>query len=330
MKSAGSGFHRTRVLLLLIIAVAPLARASIPVWNFGSSSLAIDPDTSTASYTQTTTALVLTNTFNLGDTVGGAFGSLAAPTSLDLQSYPAFGLQMSLTSATPLSAPFSFELFDTNFNPLARFTADTSMLSTNTSVLWLTPSEFSGLPFASVGGVQFTWDDTSSLNSSTLVRSLVVAQREGYFVARSPGGFRLFTSTNSTAGLRLPPGSSSWASLSDSNAKTDITALDHNETLRKVAVLPVTAWNYKHDTQRRYLGPMAQDFHRAFGLGLDDRHIATLDTDGVALSALKGLIAKLQEGKVLSAEQASRLTDLEAELRTLREQLQNGLPPAAP
>jgi len=33
-----------------------------------------------------------------------------------------------------------------------------------------------------------------------------------------------------------------------------------------------------------HLGPVAQDFHAAFGLGADDKHIATVDADGVALA----------------------------------------------
>jgi trimeric autotransporter adhesin len=33
---------------------------------------------------------------------------------------------------------------------------------------------------------------------------------------------------------------------------------------------------------------MAQDFHAAFDLGTDERHIATVDADGVALAAIQG------------------------------------------
>ena len=40
---------------------------------------------------------------------------------------------------------------------------------------------------------------------------------------------------------------------------------------------------------------MAQDFHAAFGLGTDDKHIATVDADGVALAAIQGLNQKLNE-----------------------------------
>ena len=38
---------------------------------------------------------------------------------------------------------------------------------------------------------------------------------------------------------------------------------------------------------------MAQDFHAAFSLGADDKHIATVDADGVALTAIQGLNQKM-------------------------------------
>ena len=38
---------------------------------------------------------------------------------------------------------------------------------------------------------------------------------------------------------------------------------------------------------------MAQDFYSAFGVGEDNRHITSIDEDGVALAAIKGLDAKL-------------------------------------
>jgi phage shock protein A len=41
---------------------------------------------------------------------------------------------------------------------------------------------------------------------------------------------------------------------------------------------------------------MAQDFHAAFGLnGADDKHIATVDEEGVALAAIQGLNQKVEE-----------------------------------
>jgi hypothetical protein len=67
--------------------------------------------------------------------------------------------------------------------------------------------------------------------------------------------------------------------------------------LAKVAALPMTQWNYKTDQAGvRHIGPMAQDFHVAFGLdGADDKHISVVDEGGVALAAIQGLNQKLDE-----------------------------------
>ena len=37
------------------------------------------------------------------------------------------------------------------------------------------------------------------------------------------------------------------------------------------------------------MGPMAQDFHAAFGLGVSDKLIDTIDPDRFALAAIQGL-----------------------------------------
>jgi len=42
----------------------------------------------------------------------------------------------------------------------------------------------------------------------------------------------------------------------------------------------------------RHVGPMAQDFYAAFKVGEDDKHITSIDEDGVALAAIKALHAE--------------------------------------
>jgi hypothetical protein len=52
---------------------------------------------------------------------------------------------------------------------------------------------------------------------------------------------------------------------------------------------------------------MAQDFHAAFGVGPDDKHIATVDADGVALAAIQGLNQKVEsENATLRASLKNR------------------------
>jgi len=113
---------------------------------------------------------------------------------------------------------------------------------------------------------------------------------------------------------------------SDRHAKTGFTAVDPQEVLRKVAALPITRWAFTNAAAVAHIGPVAQDFHAAFGVGPDDRHIATVDADGVALAAIQGLNAKLEsELRTKDAE----LRALKAEMSELRQMLR-GAPPTQP
>jgi len=53
--------------------------------------------------------------------------------------------------------------------------------------------------------------------------------------------------------------------------------------------LPIERWSYKSERGVRHVGPMAQDFYAAFRVGEDDKHITSIDEDGVALAAIKAL-----------------------------------------
>jgi hypothetical protein len=98
---------------------------------------------------------------------------------------------------------------------------------------------------------------------------------------------------------------------SDRNAKDNFNDIRPRDILEKVAALPITSWNYKQDASSRHLGPMAQDFYAAFGVGLDDKHIATVDADGVALAAIQGLNQKVEEKDAKIVELEKRLKKLE-------------------
>lgn len=75
------------------------------------------------------------------------------------------------------------------------------------------------------------------------------------------------------------------------------------EVLEKIAGLPISTWNYAWEPASvRHVGPMAQDFYAAFGLGDSDKHIFVVDANGVALVAIQALHRRLQE---LEAEVAA-------------------------
>jgi hypothetical protein len=105
---------------------------------------------------------------------------------------------------------------------------------------------------------------------------------------------------------------------SDRNVKTDFEAVDCRQILATVAALPITEWAYIKAPGVRHVGPMAQDFHAAFGLGEDDKHITTVDRGGVALAAIQGLNQKVEEeGAALKAKDV-RIAALEQDVAELK------------
>ncbi len=60
------------------------------------------------------------------------------------------------------------------------------------------------------------------------------------------------------------------------------------------------------------MGPMAQDFRAAFGLGVNDTSIVTVDADGVALAAIQGLNERVVALEVDNRALRARLERLEA------------------
>jgi hypothetical protein len=166
----------------------------------------------------------------------------------------------------------------------------------------------------------FVWGDSTA--------SDVTCESDDAFVVRASGGVYLYTSGDLSSGSYLGPGMSDWNPLpppSDRNLKENIAPIDPQAVLAQIVSVPVSTWNYKSgDPAVRHMGPMAQDFYAAFGLGEDERHISTIDADGVALAAIQGLHGRAQEQaariealEVQNAALQGQLTDLEARVRAL-------------
>jgi hypothetical protein len=184
--------------------------------------------------------------------------------------------------------------------------------------------------FATNSGA-FVWSGDSSEDTGSFGNNT--------FTVRAEGGVRFYSANGTGTGVSLAAGSGTWTSLSDRNAKENFEQVDGTAILAKVAAMPVMTWNYK--TQKagiRHIGPMAQDFKKAFGIGETDTGITTVDADGVALAAIQGLIEELkardktiEELKAKSAEFESKAAEMDAlksEMRALRDQVQSALPPA--
>lgn len=102
---------------------------------------------------------------------------------------------------------------------------------------------------------------------------------------------------------------------SDRNSKAGFEPVDTRDLLDKLVSLPITRWHYTNDTATPHVGPVAQDFSSAFGVGSDDKHISVVDEGGVALAAIQGLNRKLED-------ELHRLNSENEELRAQNESLE--------
>ncbi len=157
----------------------------------------------------------------------------------------------------------------------------------------------------------FVWGDFSYSDVSSAANN--------QFTVRASGGVRFFSDVDLSTGVTLNAGSGSWTTLSDRNQKENFRAEEGEAVLAKVAALPITSWNYKAEgAEVRHLGPMAQDFHAAFGLGADDRTITTVDVDGVNMLAIQALEKRTRDLQARLDGNEERLAALAAENAALK------------
>jgi hypothetical protein len=139
------------------------------------------------------------------------------------------------------------------------------------------------------------------------------------FGARFAGGFYLYTRADLGTGAALAANGSSWAALSDVNAKENFADVDGEDLLARLARVPIREWNYKaQDPAIRHMGPTAQDFRAAFGLGDFPLRINTIDADGVALAAVKALVARTEALQAQVDTLQRRLEEVQATSRPER------------
>ena len=154
---------------------------------------------------------------------------------------------------------------------------------------------------------------------------------ENQFCVRARGGVRFASNAQGNVGVILHPGAGDWDRLSDRNAKTNIVPVDRQRILDALAQIPISTWHYKSQNGNvKHIGPMAQDFHAAFGVGTDERYIGTIDADGVALAAIQALhenqrqtiqdlTNRLETDRQQNEKLAARIEKLEAMIRSMQQ-----------
>lgn len=161
------------------------------------------------------------------------------------------------------------------------------------------------------------------------------SQKADEFRVRASGGFyfqhgahqiyiydhynRLITTS---AGGFLSTGGS-WVSSSDRNRKSNITPVNEMSILQKLDTLPISTWNYNsEDGTVLHLGPMAQDFYGAFGLGYGDTSIAAVDADGVSMAAVKAVYELNKAQAATIAQQEQRMQAMQAQIADLLQRVE--------
>ncbi|HLL82938.1 MAG TPA: tail fiber domain-containing protein [Longimicrobium sp.] len=166
-------------------------------------------------------------------------------------------------------------------------------------------------------------------------------------------GFRIFTSSNQSTGVAFGGASVSnlgslcptdhfgqsgtmiatstgaylsssgmWTNASDVNRKHLFEPVAGEDVLVRLRSIPIRSWTYRVDADSvRHLGPTAQDFRAAFGLGSDDKAIGTVDADGVALAGVQALDRRSVRQQAEIAAARSEIDKLRAENRELAARL---------
>jgi hypothetical protein len=123
-----------------------------------------------------------------------------------------------------------------------------------------------------------------------------------------PGGGAILMKLDASGNLCA----NSFGPCSDRNVKKDFAPVNPTEILDRVASLSIQTWHFTNETAAaRHIGPMAQDFYAAFNVGADDKHIATVDADGVALAAIQGLHEMVKEKAAQISALEKRLAEVE-------------------
>lgn len=157
----------------------------------------------------------------------------------------------------------------------------------------------------------FVWSDGSASASADTFKN----NANNEFAARATGGFRFRTNLGGTTGCNLPAGSGVFNCTSSRFTKENFLPVNGSDVLSRLRKVPVSTWNYITEGNKvRHLGPMAEDFHKEFRLGTDDKSIGVQDMAGVSLAAVKELDAQLQQ-------KTSEVETLKAEVNSLQQRL---------
>jgi len=145
------------------------------------------------------------------------------------------------------------------------------------------------------------------------------------FYAFFDRGYTLFTSSHrgpNETGIYINHGESAWNTVSDKNKKENYEEVDKQKVLDKLIAMPMEKWNYKaQDDKVKHIGPYAQDFNKAYGLGDGKLSISTIDSDGIALTSIQALAERNKHLSEKNKALESKVNSLELRFSKLEKEL---------
>lgn len=164
------------------------------------------------------------------------------------------------------------------------------------------------------GGVSFIFEDTTvpeRWSFASFVHSFIINNQAngGIEYNFGPTGNLIISGSLTANGVVYP---------SSRALKEDFRAVNGREVLARLAAMPVSEWSYRSDPASRHIGPVAEDFRSAFGLGVEGAGLNVGDVAGVTIAAMQGLWTELQEQKAAAKEQEKTLAELQKVLEEQR------------
>lgn len=310
------------------------ASGAVPaVWNdnnIGINSMAFGYDTlaagaySTAFGSATSAVGVISTAMGTNTQALGAYStSMGAGTTASGQSSTAMG--SNTTASGPHAAAMGYATTASGFGSLAMGSSTQAVGAyslaggANAIARGNSSMAFGNAETVAIAHGSFAFGDIST-------NTRIVSDLANQFVVRASGGVGFYTNPAMTLGVELDPNDGTWNTLSDRNRKENFQDLSGEDVLDRLSRIPIQRWSYiTGGPAATHVGPTAQDFYAAFGLGTNPLRISSVDADGIALAGVKALESRtrdLLESHRMLADDNRQLRETNDELKVRIERLE--------
>ncbi|HEV8581506.1 MAG TPA: tail fiber domain-containing protein [Thermoanaerobaculia bacterium] len=208
-----------------------------------------------------------------------------------------------------------------------------------TNSLFLNASGYLGIGTSSPGVPLHLYRDTGSPSLANMLR---ITNRGGiqFLLERLDGNSWQFANFNSSFQISVPGSPVGQFNLvsngdlqighdvyahafipsSSRELKENFSPVNGREILVKLAAMPLKEWSFRTEPAKRHIGPVAEDFQAAFGLGQEGQGLNLTDVNGVTIAALQGLHAQVEDQRQTIEKQQALIRQLEERLSRLEGQ----------